>query len=206
MAPSTTSTCRVGRDAIHHRVDALTAWLLDELGALRHGDGTPLVHMLGPTTTARRGGTVAFMVREPGGRAIDGHVVESLANGYGISLRSGCFCNPGAAETALGIDSDVIAPWFDRGATYDELSDALRQRGQALAAVRVSFGVASDFADVHRLVGFLKGFVDRAHAAPAVVSPSAVVPSTFRLIVRRRSAHVVVVSRPVSGSKTSAMP
>jgi selenocysteine lyase/cysteine desulfurase len=152
---------RVGRDAIHDRVGALTEWLLDELAVLRHRNGTPVVRVLGPATTQERGGTVTFMVHGVDGASIDGHVVESLANACGISLRSGCFCNPGAAEAALGIDPLVVSPWFERGATYAELRDGMRDRGTVVAAVRVSFGTASNFADAYRLTRFLAGFVDR---------------------------------------------
>ena len=156
----------IGRDAIHDRVGALTAWFLDQLAVLRHRDGRPLVRILGPRTTQGRGATVAFMVHEPDGRAIDGQLIESLANERGISLRSGCFCNPGAAEAALGIDVDVLVPWFDRRATAAELHAGMRERGQVLAAVRVSFGLASNFADVYHLVRFLEDFVDADSAAP----------------------------------------
>ncbi len=36
----------------------LTGWLLDQLTALRHSNGQPLVRIYGPTTTAERGGTI----------------------------------------------------------------------------------------------------------------------------------------------------
>src|SRR5262249_53597260 len=50
---------RIGRDAIHHRVECLTGWLLDALGGLRHANGRPLVTIHGPRGTAGRGGTVS---------------------------------------------------------------------------------------------------------------------------------------------------
>jgi len=104
---------------------------------------------------------VTFMVHDVEGRAIDGRLIESLADERGIALRSGCFCNPGAAEAALGLDANTVAPWFEGRRDHEVLLDGMGRRGIVLAAVRASFGLASDFADAHRLVDFLEQFVDR---------------------------------------------
>jgi selenocysteine lyase/cysteine desulfurase len=153
----------VGRNAIHERVTTLTGWLLERLSTLQHGDGTPVVRVLGPTSTEARGGIVTFVVRDRDGRSLDGRLVESLATRCGIALRSGCFCNPGAGEAALGIHAELLRPWFGRSqpVTFDELSHGMRHvDGRTLAAVRVSFGIVSNGADVARLVSFLEQFVD----------------------------------------------
>ena len=39
---------------------------------------------------------------DPSGALIDSCLVERCASAAGISLRSGCHCNPGAGEIALG--------------------------------------------------------------------------------------------------------
>jgi len=43
---------------------------------------------------------------------IDSRVVERRANTVGISLRSGCHCNPGAGEVALGFSRKEMAGPF----------------------------------------------------------------------------------------------
>ena len=55
----------VGLDCIRTRVRSLMGWLLTELQALRHPNGQPLIHLLGPTTMEARGGNVAFNVLDP---------------------------------------------------------------------------------------------------------------------------------------------
>jgi selenocysteine lyase/cysteine desulfurase len=155
---------RVGRDAIHTRVGCLTTWLLDALTALRHGDGRPLVEIFGPTDTVDRGGTVTFSMRDRDGRPVDDRRVEALANRAGISLRTGCFCNPGAGEIAHGLGVAEMGRWFSGGErlTFLELRDRLhRDHGVLVGAVRVSVGVATTFADVFALRTFLSGFRDR---------------------------------------------
>ena len=42
----------IGVELIHERVRLLTGWLLEELLALRHGNGRPLVRLYGPTLPA----------------------------------------------------------------------------------------------------------------------------------------------------------
>ncbi len=155
---------RIGRDSVHDRVMALTAWLLEALTGLRHRTGRPMVEIYGPTDTSERGGTVTFMMHDVDGRPIDDRRVEELANKVGISLRTGCFCNPGAGEVAHHLGAAEMTQWFERGEAVSFLE--LRRRLLAdydllVAAIRVSVGVATNFADVFRFMCFVQGFVDR---------------------------------------------
>jgi selenocysteine lyase/cysteine desulfurase len=155
---------RIGRDALHRRVVCLTQWLLDALTGLRHADGGRLVEVHGPTDTTARGGTIAFYVRDRDGRVVDDQRIEELANHANISLRTGCFCNPGVAEVAHGLGPAEMATWFGRAEpmSFLELRKQLSQRhGRLLSAIRISVGVATTFADVHRFLCFLQGFADR---------------------------------------------
>jgi molybdenum cofactor sulfurtransferase len=154
----------LGIDRIHARVMALTWWLLDAFGGLRHANGRPVVEVLGPGDNAERGGTVAFQVHDRDGRAVAHHRVEELAGRANISLRTGCFCNPGAGEIAHHLGARELTEWFDRdeAATFDELRDGLlRDHGAQVGAIRVSLGAASSFGDVYRFMCFAQGFVDR---------------------------------------------
>ena len=85
----------IGMDTIHTRVLCLTGWLLEALAALRHNNGGPLYASTGSATTGR-GGTIAMNFTDPSGELIDSCAVEGCASAAGISLRSGCHCNPGA--------------------------------------------------------------------------------------------------------------
>jgi molybdenum cofactor sulfurtransferase len=155
---------RIGRDAVHDRVSALTAWLLEALTGLRHTSGRSVVHLHGPADTAARGGTVTFTMRDRDGRPVDDRRVEELANRVGISLRTGCFCNPGAGEIAHGLTEREMVEWFERreALSFLDLRDRLFVNHDVLvAAVRVSVGLATNFADVFRFLCFVQGFVDQ---------------------------------------------
>ncbi len=150
----------IGLDTIHRRVCCLIGWLLDSLLALRHGNGKPLVRLYGPPTTDRRGGTVTLNFFDAAGRAIDHRQIEQQANHVNISLRTGCFCNPGAGEVALGISKPELVACFTQPTDRLTLDDfRLCIDGKSSGAVRVSVGLVSNFADVYRFIQFAQEFV-----------------------------------------------
>ena len=157
----------VGIDAIHERVQRLTSRLLAQLARLRHRSGAPLVRLYGPETMDSRGGTVAFNVLRLDGSVLDYRLVEAEANRRRISLRTGCFCNPGASETAFGFTSRELEPLFGRPEqlTVDRLRDLFP--GRAVGAVRVSLGLATTPADVARFIRLVRRFGTTA-AGPAL--------------------------------------
>jgi molybdenum cofactor sulfurtransferase len=158
---------RAGQAAIQHRVHCLTGWLLDALTGLRHAGGRAVAEILGPVSTRQRGGTVTFRLRDRDGIAIDDRLIEELAGQAGISLRTGCFCNPGAGEVALGLSAGQLLPWFgrDQPVTAAELRDGMQaQHGVLPSATRISVGVASNFADVYRFMCFVQRFADHPAA------------------------------------------
>ncbi len=151
----------IGVETIHRRVECLTAWLVDGLAGLHHSTGVPLAVVYGPADVARRGGTVTFNFRDRAGAVIDHQRIEELANERMISLRTGCFCNPGAGELALGLSGEEITGCFTQAGfrmTYDDFRRCVNDK--STGAVRVSVGLASNFADVHAFLEFARGLLD----------------------------------------------
>ena len=150
----------VGVETVHTRVMCLTGWLLDELGALRHSNGAPVVRIYGPAGTDRRGATIALNFFDPSGVLIDSVRAERRANAAGIALRSGCHCNPGVREVALGYSTEQMAAAFkdkDR-LRYEEFLQVID--GKTTGAARASLGLATTFADVYRFWQFAASFRD----------------------------------------------
>ncbi len=148
----------VGVDTIHRRTQCLTRWLLERLPAIRHANGAPVVRLYGPADDHDRGGTISFNVLDPTGGVVDFWEVERLAAERRISLRTGCFCNAGASETARGLTAAEMQRVFDLGRqpSYEDLRASLP--GRALGAVRVSVGIATNERDVDRLMAFMGDF------------------------------------------------
>lgn len=158
----------VGVERIHEHVTALTALALRELTSLRHSDGAPVVRIHGPAAMEERGATVAFSILDADGKTVDLEVVERRAADANISLRTGCFCNPGAAEAAFQYE-DVEAYRCFHSLSPEEFT--LQQfsscmNGKPVGAVRISFGMASNEEDVQRVVAFLRSFQDERHLSP----------------------------------------
>ena len=155
----------VGIDSIHERVVALTSWLLGEMTALRHSSGAPMVQVFGPADMECRGATIAFYLLDPAGHVLDVHLLESLAGRELISLRTGCFCNPGDGEVAHDIERDEMAECFvgkAKPVTFSECHEIIRDAtGKMPNTMRVSLGLASNFADVYRFMAFAASFRDR---------------------------------------------
>lgn len=150
----------VGIDTIHTRVHTLTAWLLNRFTSLVHHNGKPLLRLYGPQCASRRGGTIAFNVADADGHIVDHVAVDERAAAERISLRTGCFCNPGAGELALGLSRDEIAACLattQSRLTYDEFRHCIDPK--TAGAVRASLGIVSNFDDAWRLERFLRGFM-----------------------------------------------
>jgi selenocysteine lyase/cysteine desulfurase len=139
-------------DVVHARVQALTGWLLERLTALCYASGAPVVSVYGPTTLEARGGTVTFNVLTPDGGVLDYHLVERAAGTSNISLRGGCFCNPGASEAALELSPEMLRPVFDANRDSQERSRSRHEWGM----VRASLGIATTPGDVNRFIEFVR--------------------------------------------------
>lgn len=158
----------IGIDAIAQRALCLTAWLLEELPALRHSNGRAMVRVYGPPDTRDRGGTLAFNMYDPQGNCLEHRRIEELAGKENISLRTGCFCNPGPGEIAAELTEDDVRAGLVLGPEMNMANFArlMQDRGHdGIGAIRASIGLASNFADVWRLRRFIAAFRDQARAA-----------------------------------------
>ena len=163
----------IGIDIINARVRCLTSWLLQRLVQLQHSNGHHMVRIYGPTTTDSRGGTIAMNFYDPEGRLVDYRRIEEMAGEQGISLRTGCFCNPGAGETAEGITEDDVraALELDPDMNLARFLDLVTSRGgKSAGAIRVSFGLMSNFADACRFHQFAESLRDQTRLAIGTVT------------------------------------
>ncbi len=163
----------IGIETIAERVRCLTGWLLEELLALRHANGRAMVRLYGPATTQSRGGTVTLNLYDPQGHLLDYRRVEELAGAEGISLRTGCFCNPGAGEISEGLTEEDMRAGFTMGDDINLMSFVrlMQERGHKSAgAIRASIGLATNFTDVWRFLRFIAGFRDQTRLTIGDVS------------------------------------
>jgi molybdenum cofactor sulfurtransferase len=153
---------RAGMDKIGQHVTELTQLLLIELQSLKHSNGEPLVRIYGPRAIQNRGGAIAFNLLDMRGKVIDYRLVEDRAIEENISIRTGCFCNPGASEFAFEYPAVQAYRCFDllspEEFSLQQFSACMKDR--PIGAVRASLGIASNEADVQRFTKMLRTFVD----------------------------------------------
>jgi selenocysteine lyase/cysteine desulfurase len=154
----------IGVETIHERCRCLIGWLIQEITAMRHANGRPLIRLYGPASTERRGGTATMNFYDRDDRVISHLDIEEQAARQNISLRTGCFCNPGGGEVALELSKTELIGCFrtteeaKRGPfTIEDFR--LCVDGKSSGAVRVSVGLASNYRDVARFLEFARGFL-----------------------------------------------
>jgi selenocysteine lyase/cysteine desulfurase len=102
----------------------------------------------------------------PDERLLDYRRIEELANEKGISLRTGCFCNPGAGEIAEGLTTEDMMAGFNAGPDLNlpHFVQVIQHRGNKSAgAIRISVGLATNFTDVYRFMHFAAGLRDKSN-------------------------------------------
>jgi selenocysteine lyase/cysteine desulfurase len=143
----------LGQESVATRTRCLTGWFIDRLQSLKHSDGSPLATVYGPVGTEMRGGTVAFNFINSHGEIVDERLVALESAKAGISVRTGCFCNPGAGEAAFRVKMTRLAMlWHADTTNLDDYIKILKLPSGG--SVRVSFGPVSTVGDVERFLSW----------------------------------------------------
>ena len=151
----------IGIETIRKRVLELTGLFIEEMKKLKHDNGLPVVRMFGPMNTEKRGGTVILNFIDPNGKTFPFDWIEQQANKQLISIRSGCFCNPGIDETNYCVSSEEMAKYYTsrKEKEFDSTTGYLKYMSQLIGrmrgATRVSFGIASTTKDIEKFVKFV---------------------------------------------------
>ncbi|CEM05223.1 unnamed protein product [Vitrella brassicaformis CCMP3155] len=144
----------VGMSYIEQHVSMLTTYLAEQLDALTHLNGRPVISRYGRWGEMPTGGIVNLNVMKPDGSYVSFSQVQQEAAANMIHLRTGCFCNPGACQDYLGLSSDDIKHASD---VRESCSDPTNPFGsKPLGSVRVSLGYLSTFEDVDNFIQFIR--------------------------------------------------
>ncbi|MBS1509590.1 MAG: aminotransferase class V-fold PLP-dependent enzyme [Bacteroidetes bacterium] len=149
---------KIGVEMIKTRVTCLAQWLISKLSQLRHPNGNTLLKIFGAEAITHRGGTLVMNFYNSSGTVIPFWKIEQAANEQNISIRTGCFCNPGLDETNNRVYPGDLEYYFnsrEKGDYFEMIEVTKKIRG----SVRISLGMVSNFADVYRFYAFAKSFV-----------------------------------------------
>lgn len=149
----------IGLQRINERVAAMRKYLFDNLIQLKHSNGQPQLKIFGPHNHQKVGGNIIFTVLNPDGKMVPYESVEKITNAKKISIRTGCFCNPGIDEINNCITSDELKNLFSNQKNIENveyMTEIKRLRG----AIRVSVGIATIKNDLDQLIELIKDLKD----------------------------------------------
>lgn len=145
----------IGLTRIARRIRDLAQYLIGALKAITHDNNQPLVKIFGPEIFDNRGGNIMMSFLDPHAKVYAFEEIEKLANAKNISIRSGCFCNPGIDEINNCLTTTEIAEYFqDReNGNYVEMISSL---GKRRGATRVSVGLPTNKSDIDSFVALIR--------------------------------------------------
>jgi molybdenum cofactor sulfurtransferase len=150
---------QLGIKTIQKRLFCLTDYLIKELDQLKHSNGKSLIHIFGPGNIEQRGSTIIMNFFDAEEQKIDVSEIEQKATAANISIRIGCFCNPGIDEITNCITSEELSTFYSsrEDAHYDKIHFLGRMRG----AIRISLGLMTNYKDCETYINFCKVFLNR---------------------------------------------
>ncbi|MEO0332243.1 MAG: aminotransferase class V-fold PLP-dependent enzyme [Bacteroidota bacterium] len=151
---------QIGIERINSRIASLSEYLYCELQKIRHITGQSVVQMYGPENRKEVGGTITMNFYDALRKRYHFQSIEDQANKRSISIRSGCFCNPGIDETQQNIYTTELEDYFvsHQESSYQEIATQL---GHVRGAVRISVGVATRKKDLDYFLDFVRLFKNK---------------------------------------------
>ncbi|HWH62121.1 MAG TPA: aminotransferase class V-fold PLP-dependent enzyme [Ginsengibacter sp.] len=145
----------IGMKNISSRIKELCEFFLLRLLQLKHDNGLPMIKLYGPSNTTNRGGTFLINFLDANGKLFPFQFIEDRANAEMISLRTGCFCNPGIDETNHGISASELQSFFT-SREHGDYFDMIQYMGKLRGAVRISIGLPTTKKDISGFISFAK--------------------------------------------------
>ncbi|MEO8337303.1 MAG: aminotransferase class V-fold PLP-dependent enzyme [bacterium] len=150
----------LGLGNVERHATGLALELIEHLTSARHRNGGALAEVYGPRDGECRGATVAFNLLDDHGGVVPYALVEQAARDARVSVRGGCFCNPGASEAAFRFPADEMARCLTAtkadGWSVQRFGECMRD--YPVGAVRASFGAPSNTSDMRRLMAVVESF------------------------------------------------
>jgi selenocysteine lyase/cysteine desulfurase len=144
----------IGMKRINERVQSLIHYVYKELEHLQHDSGVKQLLLYGPKDRSKTGGTLIMSFINPDGSIVPFETVEQLSNKVMISLRSGCFCNPGIDEIFNCVTNQELEQFFS-GRTSGNYTDMFNFLQKMRGATRISLGIATTKSDIDTFIKFV---------------------------------------------------
>ena len=151
---------KIGMQRLTERIGSLASYLFSQMNVLKHSNGKPLVRIFGPQDRKNCGGNMIFVLLDTEGKRFSVEEIEESANREKISLRTGCFCNPGIDEVNNELSTEELDSYFstrESGNYHDMIHELQKMRG----SVRVSVGIATTKKDLDLFLRMISSYLNR---------------------------------------------
>jgi selenocysteine lyase/cysteine desulfurase len=144
----------IGIDKISQRIKSLSSYIIYRFENMVHKNGEHLFNYFGTKNLDEKGGTFIFNVKGYDGKQFPFQWVEHMANQLLISVRTGCFCNPGIDEVNSCVTNDELSRFYT-SRDHGSYSEWLTFVGKIRGAIRLSVGIATTKSDLDRFFNFV---------------------------------------------------
>ncbi|KAJ2727079.1 hypothetical protein GGI07_000197, partial [Coemansia sp. Benny D115] len=140
-------------DSVARHMSSIRQYAHKALSGLKHTNGQPMCNIYGHQEGAKFGAIFAFNLKDVNGKYIGFVEVERLAVMAKIALRTGRFCNPGAAQKWLNFTSKELMQYSLLGYSCGDDNDIIN--GKPMGALRISLGAVTNKEEIDLFVEFL---------------------------------------------------
>lgn len=150
----------IGMERINERVTSLMQYLYNNIKSLKHSNGKSQLKIYGPEVRERCGGTMIMNFYNPDGSKIWFEKIEEITNSKKISVRTGCFCNPGLDEINNHLTTNELMDCY-AGVNKDNVKELRDSLEKMRGAIRVSVGMATNQKDLDTFISFITELKDK---------------------------------------------
>ncbi|KAF4516890.1 hypothetical protein B566_EDAN011235 [Ephemera danica] len=135
----------------------LAQHLHHSLASMKHYNDKPVAKIYCDTDFEdknKQGPIINFNLLRANGSYIGFNEVLHMCNLFGVHVRTGCFCNPGACQRHRGLSIDELEHHFEAGHVCGDSIDIVA--GQPTGSVRASLGYCTMSKHVEKLLGLVR--------------------------------------------------
>ena len=160
----------IGMENICTQIKLLSDKFLKSVLPITHDNGQPLIKLYGPQNSENRGANFLINLFDDAGSQYPCTFIEQLAGENNLSIRTGCFCNPGIDELNNSISELQLRQYFT-SRTDGDYEDMISVLGKTRGAIRISLGLPANESDIQRFITFCKRFIGKkAASSPGTAS------------------------------------
>jgi molybdenum cofactor sulfurtransferase len=149
---------RIGGTArIKNRIASIRRHQYESLKSLSHENGQVLITFYGDMNSDDMGNTMVMNFNYANGDRMPIEWIQEMATKRKISVRTGCFCNPGIDEVIHRVDEHALEHQYQDVVEHPETESFVKKFSRG--SVRISFGAATTSKDLVSFVDFCKSLL-----------------------------------------------